>query len=383
MKNTNIIKVLASLVLIAVVSTLMYSVTGLAPIYTASALLSVGFLIGLAKAKFNINTTMNQANLYDGFVITDTTYAGEAAANFVVKAITGNETVQGGHVYVKDGVKKKFTIPRFDATYDDLIQDRQATPISKGDMRIDGKTLTPQDYMIYTEFNPRDFEAHWYATMQNNTLVDRTLPVTVNSIIAQEILKRHDRFFNKFIWNANTLASSTSIYRYTDGFVRKAFAASGGSDNTLLPASPTTLTSLNIVTELQKGYDLIPAALKYSGLMKIFCSYATYDLFCQYQIAQTNKGVDITQMGVPTFRGIPVVKIADFPDNTYFIAKGMATPESNLWVGMNSMDDAQITMAKVQPNSELWFFKMLMKVDVQIGWNSETVYYGGTPTTTP
>ena len=39
-----------------------------------------------------------------GFVIADTTYAGEAASSFIVKAITGNETVQGGHVYNPEGV---------------------------------------------------------------------------------------------------------------------------------------------------------------------------------------------------------------------------------------------------------------------------------------
>ena len=63
------------------------------------------------------------------------------------------------------------------------------------------------------------------------------------------------------------------------------------------------------------------------------------------------------------------------PDNFYFVAKGLPTPESNLWVGMNSTDDAKLELRPVQNNSELWFIKMLMKVDVQIGWNSETVLY--------
>ena len=42
----------------------------------------------------------------DGFVISDTTYAGEAAQQFILKAITGADTINGGHVYVKDGIKK-------------------------------------------------------------------------------------------------------------------------------------------------------------------------------------------------------------------------------------------------------------------------------------
>lgn len=76
----------------------------------------------------------------DGFVINDTTYAGEAASQFIIKSITGAVTVNGGHVYVKDGIKKKFTIPRWDADYEDFIQDRAATPTSKGSFTVDANT---------------------------------------------------------------------------------------------------------------------------------------------------------------------------------------------------------------------------------------------------
>jgi len=373
------LKISVSLVLIALTSLTLSIATGGSFIAFAIGLFALGSLKGIIAPNFEMPKNL----AYDGFVISDVTYAGEAASNFIVKAITSNETVEGGHVYVKDGIKKKFTIPRWDADYNDFVQDRAATPISKGTMTVDGKVLTPADYMIYTEFNPRDYEAHWYATQLNSTLIDRALPMTVESVVTQEVLKRHNRYINKAFWNNNTLAASTSTYRYYDGFIRKAFAASSGTDQTLFPSSPTTLTSANIVTELQKGYDLIPAALKYDPSMKIFCSYATYDLFMQYQIAQTYKGIDITNMGVATFRGLPMVKIADFPANTYIMARGMATPESNLWVGMNSVDDAMLEVKPLQANSELWFIKMLMKVDVQIGWNSETIYYGPTPSTTP
>lgn len=110
--------------------------------------------------------------------------------------------------------------------------------------------------------------------------------------------------------------------------------------------------------------------------MKFFCSYATFDLYADSQVNQQYKGIDTTQEGKDVFKGRKVEKIADFPDNTFFIAKGLPSMESNLWVGMNSVDDANIKLEKLQANSELYFLKMLMKADVNIGWNSETVYYG-------
>ncbi len=373
MKNVHIPRLLASLMLITIVSvTVSAAFTGTAALapYIAAALFAAGFIKGL----LNLNTTLPGA-LLSGFIINDTTYAGEAASSFIVKAITTNETVQGGHVYVRDGIKKEFTIPRWDADYEDFIQDRAATPVSKGSMTVDGQLLQPADYMIYTEFNPRDYEAHWFATQLNPTLVDRALPFSVESVVIQEVLKRHDRYLNKALWNSAT--TRTDIYKYYNGFIKKAELATTGSDATINVASPTTFTVNNIQAELLKGYQAIPAALRYNPDMKFFMSYASYDLYMQSQINQTYKGIDTTSEGIPTFKGRQVVKINDLPDNFYIIAKGNATPESNMWVGMNSVDDARLELRPKQNNSELWFIKMLMKVDVQFGWNSEVVYYNG------
>jgi hypothetical protein len=306
----------------------------------------------------------------DGFIIQDTTYAGEAASQFIVKAITGADTVNSGSVYIKDGIKKQFTIPRWDANYEDFIQDRAATPVSKGSMIVTGKVLVPSDYMIYTEFNPRDFEDQWYATQLNETLIDRALPYSVESVVVQEVLKRHAKYFNKLIWTGDK--TTTGIYKYFDSFITKAKA----SANSVIVPSPLTLTLANIQGELLRGYQSIVPALRYDPGMKYFVSYATYDLYAQSQINQTYKGVDTTQDGVRMFKGRVMVPIADFPDNTYFIAKGMATMESNLWIGLNSIADEGLQLQRLQANSELFFIKMLMKADVQIGWNEETVYYG-------
>jgi hypothetical protein len=368
MKKVSFNKIVTSLVLMALVATTLFMSVGITPILTIVALLA----IGMAKGLISPSTEMPKNLAYDGFVISDTTYAGEVASQFIVKSITDNETVNGGHIYVKDGIKKKFTIPRFDMDFEDLIQDRQATPTSAGEMTVDGKTIEPQDYMIYMEFNPRDFEDHWYATQLQPALIDRALPATVESVVVQEALKRHAKYLNRAIWNSDT--TTTGKYKYFNGLRKKATL----SGATLSVTSPVVLTTSNIIAEMQRGYDRIPDALKYDPSMKFFMSYATYDLYMQAQIAQTYKGVDTTNQGVPTFRGLSVVKIEGLPANFYFIAKGAANMESNLWFGLNSTsDENNIKLAQLQANSELYFIKILMKADVQIGWNEETVYYQG------
>lgn len=368
-------KFIGSLALLVLVSALFASTgqtlglvenPGQVALRFGAVVFAIGFIGGLVGA-----TRATNMAFADGFVISDTTYAGEAASQFIVKAITGADTIAGGHCYVKDGIKKKFTIPRWDADYEDIIQDRAATPTSKGSMTVDGQVLDPADYMIYMEFNPRDFEDHWYAVNQNPTLIDRALPANAESQIVQEILKRHAKYFNKMLWNGDTSLAAPSIYRYFSGWVPKALADS----NVIDVGTYAALTKSNILAKLKAGYDAIPDALKYDRGMKYFMNYTTFNLFDEAQKDQTYKGVDVTQEGVRMFYGREVVPIADMPDNTFVIAKGTATTESNLWVGLNSIQDASIQLSKLQANSELWFMKMLCKADVNFGWGEEVVLY--------
>lgn len=312
----------------------------------------------------------------DALVITDTTYAGEAASQFIVKAITSNDTIGGGNAYVKDGIKKKFTIPRWDSDYESLIQDRQATPTSKGTMTVTGQVIDPADYMIYMEFNPRDFEDHWFATQLDPTLIDRSLPYSAESVVVQGVMARHQKYMNKIMWNGNTTLAAPSIYRYFDGWLTKA----SNSLTTNKVTSPTTLTAVNIQAELLRGRALLPEALRFDPNMKIYLSYNTYDLYQQSLVDLVYKGPDSSTLAANAtstrFWGAEVIRIADFAANTFVYAKGMATTESNLWVGMNSVADEGLVLRQLQANSELWFVKMLMKLDVNFGWDEEIVYYG-------
>lgn len=369
MKNLSLKKFVLSIALMLLISTLFsYAMTGSATqiaVETCAVLIGIGFIRGM------IGHTRPGGLVYvDGFVITDTTYAGEAASQFLVKAITGADTINGGHAYIKDNIKKKFTIPKFDSNYEDFIQDRQPTPTSKGSFTTTGAVLNPADIMIYTEFNPRDWEDHWMATQLNPTLIDRSLPYTVESVVIQQVMQRWAKYFNKAIWNNDTALST--IYKYFNGWLKNA-----ANDATVIDVStPITLSAANIQAELLRCYNAIPVELRYDMDMKFFVSYATWDMYDASQVAQTYKGIDITQMGSDKFKGHPVVKIADFPDNVIFVAKGKATPESNLWIGLNSVSDEGLQLQKLQANSELYFIKMLVKADVQIGWGAECVAYG-------
>jgi len=307
--------------------------------------------------------------------INDTTYAGEAASGFIVKAITGAATIQGGHVYVKDDIRKSFTIPKL--SVDNLIQDYAATPTSQGDIDVDGAVLTPERFMVYNEFNPRDFEDHWIATQLSPELIDRRLPVSAESQIIQEHLKYVANFFDKLMWQGDKSLSSN--LKYFDGFVTKLVDEAAN-----VVSSPVVLTNANIFAEMERTHAKIVDALLYDPAVKFFANYKTAELFRQAQQNQTYKGVDKTSGGVYTFNGKPVIPTPGMPDNTIVVAKANATMGSNLWVGIDSKMDGEgnpssVKFSPLQANSDLWFVKIAMKMDVQIGFAEEAVLYNYVP----
>lgn len=303
--------------------------------------------------------------------IQDTTYAGEVASGFIVKASIDNEIVQGGHVMVKDGIKKKYTIPRMNVG-DDFIQDRVPTPVAsngQGTITVDARVLEPNDYMIYQRFNPRDFEDHWEAVNLNPTLIDRRLPVTVESVILQEVMKKHNQWLGGAIMRGDT--SLTTNLKYFDGLITRAIA-----DPTVPKVgSPVILTVSNIESQLEASLATVPAAVLYDPKLKCFVSYKTAQLWERAQRAAGYKGVDNTMAGIMRFAGRQMVYLFGMPDDTIFWAKGAPDGTSNLWFGLNSKDDATVQIAKLQADSELYFIKMLCKADANYGYGAETALY--------
>jgi len=300
--------------------------------------------------------------------LSPTTYSGRLASDFIVKAMIENEAVSGGHVYVQDGIRKSFTIPRLSLS--NIVQDRAETPTSHGSIVIDGATLSPMDYMVYLEFNPRDFEAHWFAEDLDPELLDRRLPATVESALIQEIIRQHASYLGRALFSGSL--GGTPPYDKFDGFIAKAEA----DTHTLQVANPVALTTSNLVAKLEEVFQLIPEALRYDPDMKLFVSYATADLYRKVQQAQSSKGIDMTEGGVLRFNGKTMVPMFGMPNDCVLAAKGMASPESNLWLGMNSRaDENYVKLMPVANNSELWFVKMLMKADTQIGFANEVVLY--------
>lgn len=319
-------------------------------------------------------------------IINDTQYAGTFASYFWLPATFGMDTVQKGAVYVKDGIKKKHTIGRIDLS--NPLQTRTATPTSNatnGKFTIDGRSLLPEDHMFYTEFNPRDFEEHWLAEQLSPTLLARELPLTAENYMMQIALNRTFEVIEQEFWMGSKTYDATpgdagkGQLMFMDGFIKKMV---NDSDVRLI-ANPVALTTSNILDKLDALISsvatnkkaLLSRPSRYER-MKFFVSIETEQI---YQTALTTgvtfKGLNTMDRGIKPWKGYEVVPLAGFPDDTILFCEGLPDTSSNLYVGMNSTEDNNLQLMRLQNNSELFFLKGLMKFDTQYGFSNQVFLY--------
>lgn len=320
----------------------------------------------------------------------DVTYAGTFASYFWLPATFGMDTIQKGAVYVQDGIKKAYTIGRLD--FSSPLQRRTATPTTGGTFTIDGRSLNPQDIMLYAEFNPRDFEQHWLAEQLSPTLLAREVPIEAENYMMQMALNRAFEQIETCLWQGSTTytaidgSTGNGQLKWFDGLIKKMV-----NDAAVVKfASPFALTNgvtsgsaTNILEALDGLIDLAAAnkkaVLANSGRfkrLKFVVSVATEQI---YQKATTTgltfKG-QLAQSGeTMPWKGFQVVTCAGMADNTIVFTEATDASDSNLYVGCNSSEDNNLQLQKLQPNSELFFLKGLMKYDVQYAFSEEVFLF--------
>lgn len=322
--------------------------------------------------------------------ILDTTYAGTFASSFWLPATFGMDTIEKGVVHVQDGIKKKHTIGRINTL--NPLQERTATPTVGGTFTIDGRDLVPQDIMVYFEFNPRDFEQHWLAEELSPTLLARELPVTAENYMMQIALNRSFEQLENGLWMGSTTYTAATgspgngQLKFFDGYLKKMISDSDVqkvASPLPLSAAPSSGSVYNIADAMDALLQLavtnkkalLSGGQRYRN-MKYLVSYGTEQIYQTFLTRALDfKGNNYTQQGINNYKGYEIVPVAGMPDNTIVFTRANDDFDSNLWVGMNSTEDNQLMLAKLQANSELYFMKGLMKYDVEYGWSEEVFLF--------
>ena len=148
-----------------------------------------------------------------GINIGTSTYSGEVLNDLIAHAVKGNDTVDEGLVHIKAGIQHKYVLPTI--KLGNIIQDNKATPVSptdsKGQYDLGERYLEPEDFMVYLEFNPRDFETFWKVFQPEGPLVFRELDPMVQAKMLRLLIERKNEYLGEAVWMSTKGGGTTGF----------------------------------------------------------------------------------------------------------------------------------------------------------------------------
>lgn len=283
-------------------------------------------------------------------------------------AVMQNEVVEGGHIYVSDGIRRKRALPK--VRMSQIIQAPAATPTPQGGFTYGEDVLDPDDFLVYVEFDPNDCRDLWEEFAEQGEFNFTKLNPKVQAELLRILIEGENginTYMGTAIFQGDKAAGVAPLNRF-NGIVTKALANADVIDVT----GYAPLTDVNIIAQMDKMYDQAREAIRVSPNWKLMMSYTDWEKWGRANRALSFKGPDYTSPPPMTFRGKDIVPLSGIPENT--MIGTVATPDrgSNIWLGVRGIADFKaVQVEKLQANSDLWFFKLKMAADTQIKWGQD------------
>lgn len=327
-----------------------------------------------------------------------TNYTGEVLADLLTYAAQENETYKEGLIHIKSGIQKKYALPS--VQLGKIIQDRVPTPNSthsKGEYTFAERYLEPEDLMIYLEFNPRDFEEYYKPFQPTGNLVFRELDPKVQAVMVRLLLEREMEYINHAIWcsavasvaakisdGTGSNTGSTEIgsedaagpMKYFNGAIARMLmnaAANPATDEDakcgqiVVAGSGSFADGEAVEKELYAMWEATAPKVRKQTGMVVLMDYKSWDAYNRYLSGKDFKYSDNRSENERRFLGKKIIPMTALPDDTIIMGNFSTGVDSNLWMGVDYANDENVLQIdKLQNNSELYFFKMLLKIDVNI-----------------
>jgi hypothetical protein len=180
-----------------------------------------------------------------------TTYAGEFASKYISAALLSASTIENGGIEVMPNVKYKSVIQKI-AT-DGIVKDATCDFSATSTVTLSERIITPEEFQVNLQLCKKDFHATWEAVSMGYSAFDSLPPSFADFLIAHVAAKVAEKT-EQNIWRGATANAGEF----------NGFAALLAADAALPAAQEvagTTVTASNVVAELGKIVDAIPASL--------------------------------------------------------------------------------------------------------------------------
>ena len=302
-----------------------------------------------------------------------TTYAGEFAGKYISAALLSASTIENGGIEVKPNIKYKEVIKKI-AT-DGIVKNATCDFDATSTVTLTERIIQPEEFQVNLQLCKKDFRSDWEAVQMGYSTFDTLPPAFADFLLAHVAAKVAEKT-EQNIWKGATATAGEF-----DGFVTLATA-----DATVLDvASPASggVTSANVITEMGKVIDLIPASLYGKEDLYLYVSQSVARDYVRAlggfgasglgANGTNNMGTQWWNNGSLSFDGIKIF-VCNGMANDYM----MAAQKSNLYFGTGLLADSQevklIDLADLDGSQNVRVV-MRFTAGVQYGIGSEIVLY--------
>lgn len=299
-----------------------------------------------------------------------TTYAGEFAKKYISAALLSSNTIENGGIEVRPNVKFKEVIQRI-AT-DGIVKNATCDFDPTSAVTLTERIITPEEFQVNLQLCKKDFHSTWQSIEMGMSAFD-TLPKSFADYLIAHVAAKVAENNEVSIWRGVNATAGQF-----DGLVTLATA-----DSNVIDVVGTTITASNVIAELGKVVDAIPAALYGKEDLYIYVSQNVARAYVRALggFGASGLGANGTNAmgtqwfnnGSLTFDGVKIF-VANGLANNYM----MAAQKSNLYFGTGLLSDHNevkvIDMADIDGSKNVRVV-MRFTAAVQYGIGSEIVLY--------
>ena len=292
--------------------------------------------------------------------ITGSSYAGEFAGKYLGAALLSADTLDKGAITILPNVKYKAAMKV--GAMANLVRSADCDfDSSTSTLTLTEKVLTPTELQVNLQICKKELHSDWEAAQMGFSAFDELPPLFSDYVIAR-VASEVANATETSIWQGSAGEGSF------DGFETLLAADADVNDVTA-----GTVTTANVIAELQKIVDAIPSGVYGKDDLTIYISQNIAKAYVGAQAALGYRDLYHVGQTEMNFQGIPLFATGGLADNT-----AVAAQKSNLFFGTGLLDDRNevkvIDMADLDGSQNV---RVVMRytAGVQHGIGSDIVLY--------
>ena len=303
-----------------------------------------------------------------------TTYAGEFKDKIIAAALLSSPTIDNGGIEIKPNIKYKEVIKKIatDAILKNATCDFDATST----VTLTERILQPEEFHVNLQLCKKDFHSDWLSAQQGFSSFD-VLPKSFADFLVAHVAAKVAAKNETNIWSGVTANAGEF-----NGF--QALLSADAALPTAQEVAGTTVTAANVVAEMGKIVDAIPATLYTNENLYIYVSQNIARAYVRalggfgasgLGANGTNaQGTQWYNNGSLSFDGVKIFVANGLSNNV-----AIATTKDNLYFGTSLLSDMTevkvIDLADIDGSQNVRVV-MRMSAGVQYGIVEDIVTYG-------